>query len=697
MKTVQYNDISEYSHEQINNFYFMLEEFKKFVQNGGNLNLDVKTQYNNNIIPFDEWFKSRYSENPEYLNILIKENLILNPFTFIVDHKTLQIKDSPKYGLYWMKNNFDIYKENILEAIKNLSIEIQDWDLYENIFITKRIPRNILDLNEIENDNGKKLPSYIYLDYSNKEKQEAYRHPLVTIALFLDNADVYETILQTNQKYKKLFKNKNSQYFLKSLMNSGYNQTKSINAILYKHGINNEIYHTEEYINTHSFAECISQLISFNELQTLKNNIKHINFEKLEGSLQNNFLKLSQTKEMTEFLINNNAIIYGEVFNNLTEKTTTINSFKEINNIEVFELVIEKSPEYKKMITEEPITFYKLFKDDYNNKITFQKLKLITEKYNFPLEKIEIFELADNVDIFETLPWFLENGADPRKCRSFISKCSTQRADGLKKLKALKKQELFNSYYPDPIYNLLSTAVTKDFFTWLDKAPIEQFSRYTIYGEPAWWGFNNTHGFNLILKKIEDFNQLSNKGYSLLFNMVKKNPKRTYSPDYDPYVCLDKLVSKNKKPFKISGQDEKGNNIFHYLLNYNEYTRKNIDEKYLEHILSSPEQTGELLTQKNKEGVFPLEKIEPFLKYSNNIYSIKKILLHSLNTLDFETILTINNEDVNIYNFCLDLFKEEPDNINLVNKIYESKKLYKDLNKNLNQESTIKKTKKLKV
>ena len=137
--------------------------------------------------------------------------------------------------------------------------------------------------------------------------------------------------------------------------------------------------------------------------------------------------------------------------------------------------------------------------------------------------------------------------------------------------------------------------------------------------------------------------------------------------------------------------------LINLLLNYSEYTRKNIDEKYLEHILSSPEQTGELLTQKNKEGVFPLEKIEPFLKYSNNIYSIKKILLHSLNTLDFETILTINNEDVNVYNFCLDLFKEEPDNINLVNKIYESKKLYKDLNKDLNQESAIKTTKKLKV
>lgn len=685
IKTIAYNDFSSFDVEQKYNFEFMLNEFKNFVSQGGNLNLPI-LDYSDKIIPFEEWMRKTYSEKPQYFKNLVDLKLINNPFSFIINHDTKTIQDTPGYGLSWLKSNFQHYKPYIIDAVKTLAEDIKDWDLGLN-----------------ENDTSKRaqhqFPEYIPTDLY--QSRHTSKHPLVHLMNTFADKDILKVILEASPKYKKLW-----EYYTEdvtSLSGAIYNRLEhpDIAQTFYNYGIGRDYFQEKEnYPKLHTL---ISYVLYIDDLNFVKTNIHTWDIPAIEKteSYYECFLAKTCSKEMAELLIKNNAFVYGHFKDDEKE----VSCLKAEMNFQALESILENSSIIKDKLQNEPEIFFNLFFSQ-GHKLDFNKVKMLVEKFNFPIEDFDFWAVAYRTENFtDNFQWLSEHGADPRVCDTFISNLVAQRGDGLKVLKSLHKTQLFNGFYPDPIFNILRSQPTKDFTTWLQKAESEHFSRFNILGYPAWWGVNNINGMSLVADKVKDFTQLSQTGLSWPFYVFKKGGKRNFSSDYDNVKALELFKKKHEKnaifSFDLSGHDSLSRNLFHYAFQYEKYKREEVDNNFMALVLEHTNTNiAELLVKKDQFGKTPLELMVEFKEKTNmwNVHEgIKAVLSHSIKQFDFGLLISVDGKEQSVYDICKDLLSKDEKKLADLEQYYSSWKLYHKLDQSLNSEHNNKSINKIKI
>ena len=685
IKTIAYNDFSDFDVDQKYNFEFMLNEFKNFVSQGGNLNLPI-LEYSDKIIPFEEWMRKTYSEKPEYFKELIDLKLIENPFNFILNHNNKSIQDVPNYGLKWLKSNFTHYRPYIIDAIKNLAQDIKDWDL---------------GLNETDKSKRAKhdFPEYDFIDPY--QSRNHLKHPLVHIANTFGDEDILSVILEASSQYKKLW-----QYYtddVENLSGAIYNRLEhpDIAIVFYEHGIGVDYFNQpENYSKLHTL---ISHALYSDNLNFIKKYIHTWDIPAIEktASYYDCFLAKTCSKEMTKLLMDNNAFVYGH----FKDDDKEVSCLKSEMNFQALETIVENSLIIKEKLKNEPEAFFKLFFSQ-GNKVDFNKVKMLIEKFNFPVEEFDFWSVAYRAQNFtENFAWLLEHGADPRICDTFISNIVSQRAEGLKVLKSLHKSQLFNAFYPDPIFNIFHSQPTKDFTTWLQKADEEYFSRFNISGYPAWWGVNNINGMSLVADKVKDFTQLSQTGLSWPFYIFRKGGKKNYSSDYDNVKALELFKKKHEKnavfSLDLSGHDSLSRNLFHYAFQYEKYKREEVDNKLMALILENTNTNiAELLIEKDQFGRTPLELMVEFLEKTNmwNVReSVQNILSHSMKQFDFGHLISVDGKEQSVYEVCKFLLSKDEKKLAELDQYYNSWKLYHKLDSSLNSDNYSKSNHKVKI
>lgn len=704
MKTIKYNDLQEYSFEQKRDFNYMLSEFRDFVKNGGDLNLDV-VHKENEINTFFSWFNNTYPDHPEYFKQLIDEKLINNPFSFNINHEEKTIHDIKDYGLYFMKNHFQIFSNYIREAIVKLAKDIQTWDLGSfPVMSPDRFIR--LSLETLEGN-----PSYVYSTYNGVEKTK-YKHPLTHIILTLNDPDLVDEIFSLNEKYKDLLQSENMNKFVYSLIRQN---TKMI-YVLYKHGVldnfldNKSLHDDKDYELTESIIDKVNynfvlHCVLEDNIKSLKKYLPKLNLQKLNFVDTPHFLENAKSEEMIKFLIEHRVHFKFDPEEN--KEIVQLSILEKTKDLHMFSTIVKNIPEIQDIIKKDYIKIYYAL-GEYQNINYFEKIKILTEQFNFPLDKIDAFNVYynatrttwdDYLNLKEDFLWLQTHGCDPRKCSNFMKSMIDRRGEGIKILKNLNKNNMFDPFAPDPIFHILKSAHTKDFYTFLEKAPKENFSRLTINGEPAWWSVSHNYGVDLIKKKSINYQQLSTQKYSYLYYLVKNNPKKDYNTlQYDNF--LNQIFEKTKTPLSIMGKDNDGNNIFHHLYTHNEYNRNEIDYTYTKHIMNSQEDFSSLLMEKNKNNITALENVIDFLIKGNKLGSdnksldlTQKIIMRNIESFDFSQTIPVQNpifrsdpnvdvEDVPLLSIFEKIITKQ-DDLDYMRKIYESKTLYQNLKQNM--------------
>lgn len=694
IKTIAYNDFSGITNK--NDFENLIEEFKAFKLNGGNLNLPVSEYSTSAPISFFNWMEKRFSDSnnpeklPNYIKRLIEEELIPNPFQFLVNKKERTITEVEGFGLHWMKSNMEQYHSLILDALKKLVIDIEDWDLGLDYFIFGNIEtviKNRRSLDRIiENESiPDVLPKFHYTDSNQKTYLEKIKHPLIKIIEELksnkfDFAKALEIIFTASKKqnYTSIWKQNRElfEYHLEI-------KNDSIARIFYKYDIHRDYFENEHEnnVNKSFLKEMIIDAIYHDDVDFIKEHITKFNIPELESTQPSYDLFLNKTcsKEMSKILIQNNAMIHGKI----QEDHASV-FYHEYFRDYTLDAILEEKEEFRKKIKEEPEFYYNYFFKSDRQKTPMSIINLLVEKYDFPLKDFEFIYLAKNE---ENLQWFLEHGADPRKCGKFMITQIARKADGLKYLKKLQKDSLFNSFYPDPIFHILSSSTTKDFSSWINKAPSEIFSRYTHKGIPAWWGFNTQNGWEAISPHVKDFSQLSKDGLSWFFYRVVKNQK---SYDFKESEYFLKMVSKSKdKDFKIdiSGVDPSGKNVLHHFFMYKPYSREELNQtNLLSSVLKFTDNNiVDMLLKEDNESHSVLSYIMDFnsnTKYKHNFNQILSELIEPhLNSLPLDKKLnvTITKHDkmdsqkntqetkiMTVLDICIELLPHKKEELNYI-------------------------------
>jgi hypothetical protein len=675
--TISYNDFSDY-YNNTKSFPEILEDFKSFVSNGGNLNLSVLNFSGDTLISFEKWLQIRYPNSPQYLKQLIDENLITNPFDFIIDHTTKTITDIDNYGLYWMKKNFSLYKPYILQAVSNLAAEIKEWDL------------GLSNQDYLNND----FPLYYAIDYNNKKQSQHYQHPLSYLVIEFNDADILQTILEISPKYHDLWQpllnqKEHKQPFFKLI------SKPSIAKIFYKYNIGKNVINNSDSL--YQMHKLISEVIIKDDVDFMINHIQEFNLPNIEQcqSYYDCFLTQSKSKTMAILLMNNNAFIQGDFITHSGQENVNVSCFREGMNEDTLDAILSANEHIKEQIITNPDLFFNIFFRNKYSESVFPIIKLLIEKYNFPVKNYDLLNIGMNIGTNhnEQINWFIEHGADPRKCDDFITEVVKKRVEGLKTLKSLQKDGIFNSFYPDPIFTILHSKPTKEFTNWLLKSPKEQFERYTIEGYPAWWGCSNDNGWAVISEQVSNFTQLSQNGlpfaHHYFSNYYTRN--RNYDTNFNVSDFFLNIYKKMKKQgvstFQISGNDADNRNLFHHCFSFNTHNRNDVNVEVLKIFLdNTTDNIGEMLTHPDCDGKTPLALMLEFTTKSNmgNVtQAIRYILNKSFASLDFDADISVNDTPISVFDICTLLLKVDNDNILLLKQYYDTWNLYHELNNTL--------------
>ena len=684
IKTIAYNDFTGYDYQQRNDQAFMFKEFQDFVNQGGNLNLNVQSD-SGPLITFEEFIQKHFKD-PEFFKKIVDEKMISNPFQFFFNPDTMTVTDVPGYGLYWMKNHWSKDRNNygeqgdefapyILEAIKQLAKTLKD------------LPIESTPLVESENIRFKRHRksniSYELLDYQ-QNIERTHLHPLEHIARFLDKPEVYDTILSVSPGYKKLWQTGDTMLDQEKLKHVipisryGHNDTALIH-VFYKHDIARDYIDNSSLTGLHSLIE---HAIHKNDVNFIREHSTRWSIAAIESSkpYYECFIRSSRSKEMTELLMEKGAFISGnfiqhdEVKGQDIEKNVSVIT-KELS-VEALDSLLEKSPVISKLLKDNPDIFhYHFFKEGRS----FEHVKLLVEKYDFPVQNYDMLILAKRFSQEENvMSWVLEHGADPRQCEEYIKTMVASRDDGLKSMKALHKSNILNIFYPDPIFHILNNNPTKIFLTWLEKAPQEQFNRFTVNGVPAWWGATES-SMSLALSKVDNLHQLSQSGNSYAFYLASLDLRDRKAGEriekFGPYVKKKSISS-----ISLEGKNEIGNNIFHLIFGKKE-SQENVDEKFVSNILSlTQDNIAPLLVEKNHDGKEPLLYMLDINERSNMWEvkeSIQHVFKHSMQELPLSHTLS---NGMTVYEAFGALFKNYPEKLAELNEL----KVKQDFNEHLN-------------
>lgn len=667
IKTVQYNDFTSLSYDVKRNFELLKEEIKEFVNNGGNILLPVLDR---DTSSFFEWFHTIFKDkSEEYLLKLIEEKIIENPFDFTVDEETKSIFFSNKIPFHWLRNFCSEYPTLISQSLENLLIKIDNWDLGLDYFLFSydTLEKRAYLTKDIEDDTTQ-YPKLVRIENDNKTIEQTY-HPLISILKHFNYSNsnqhlFYDAIFSSKTKtdFKKLWTHNPN--FLNQTLDNSYKGIEKLAFIFYKHDMGRDYLHN----NKKTLIDMIQYSIFNQNVEFLKEHISKWNISEVESDLgvYEYLLNYTNDPEIIDLFLKNGASYHD----NKNDKHTIPSIFQYATSPNLIDGILTYDKNVSEYVSKNPEELYKVLFLPNNKNRSFQQktLKLLVEKHNYFLDNEEYVHLFQNFGNLEDFKWLINNGVDVRKCARFIEQTLSHKKDGLKYLKQLQKENLFNSFYPDPLFHILDKYKNKDFSTWLDKCPNENYSRYTLDGYPAWWGVNSSNMWDIVKNKVTDFSQLSKTGLSWHYHIVVRNTKSDYKEITDLDIFKQMLKKQPNLMFDLSGVDSESKNVFHHLFK-TKYSYNHHPDLLLNVLEHSNSNILSLLLQEDKNGITPLGELYESLSSNNReTYNINKyfniLINHCANQEPNAKIInTIENNPLFDFNQKLKL-----PNINVENK-----------------------------
>lgn len=651
IKTIAYNSFEDFDYQTFKKESF-LPILKEFKESGGNLDFPIK-EYDK-IQSAYSWFSGKYGSDNQNLDFLFDEGILTSPVSFNIKEGKIIISDL--YNTYWFRDNTIKHKTHIENKMSSF---LKEFKLIKD------------DISSLEFTNNEKLNTI------NGDYKEVLFHllNLINLPKAYDEAfTIYPEIksLWLEEKPHSKFGNIGGFLVTKNLLSLNSYRFSNTNildniSVFYKHDIiKYTLLKNEEYNNI--LKSLIEHEIYSNNLDFIKEVHKLIDLKKFEDLNKENYdglISKSRTKEMTELLLSIDLFVYKDSDNSI------LNS-RYIKNDIVLDTILSDS-RYTELLNSEPYYFYKGFIVDQKD-TSFTDL--LIDKYNLNILKFDMLDIGFKQNGIEGISHYLNKGADPRNCEEFISNLLSRR--DISTLKKLKKENIFNAFYPDPLYYILNKSEVKENFTWISKVTEDDLKRNTMYGQPAWWGIKNKAGLNIIKPHIKDFNDNGSAGGSYFTNLSKnlKYAKIGYSFKEDSYdLHLDIIKELNDYQIKnnldlldITHIETNGNNLFHNLfLSDNSHT--NQSKKFIDILLSydySESNIGIMLSTKNKNELTPIEiilnNIDKAHKDKKSTYdfdnTIISLLTYCKNEFDYghinndnksivELLSGLNNEKIN--------------------------------------------------
>jgi hypothetical protein len=647
--TQSYNDFSSFSSDEKRDYNFMLEQIKKFKDNGGDLSLPVKVSNNVdkgiiNLISFDDFIIKHIEAYNDFFIELSSKGIIKNKrlptiCDFTWDAATGSITEKQGYGMYWMRDNFKEFKEQIFQSFKNLLEDLPD------------------DLS--------KATIYNQINHYGKIEARSLNHPLYTITKEIDQPELYELILKSRPEIKKEFltnsrvtKEPNFLHIINIHQTHNLkNDTKAYETaiIFYKNGIGREYFHQTK--NLDELHTLIRKASYTGDTEFLNLALPNINLHEMEQNKDSRDISLTWAKnaEVANILFNHNAVVEASFDTPNGKVTNNLILNDELTKLDVLDLMLQKFPQYQEQIKSDPKPFYHFMQQR-----PFGFTKLLVEKYQFPLENFDMLSVAykrTTSDTYEDYKWLAQNGADLRENALFCAEMVNKRDIGLKLIRGLNNEGIIVSKSADFIFNIFQNNPTKIFLTYYEKLSAVELEKTTKKGLPAWWGAKAHSDYMFMFKRIKNYDQTAQDGRNLLFNVLEMQLEhRGINPQSIINLQLKKLHAKEPEyKLDLSYTDENGNNFMHHLLSFRRNYKDNLNLDLLELLKNNSQQNPfEFLSKENKEGISPLDLLLTQDNMSN--YDLNKtltlIIEEAPEYIQFNKVLTTGKT-------IADYFKEE--------------------------------------
>lgn len=599
IKTNLYNDFSSFSWEQKRDFDFLMNSILEFHKNGGDLSLPIKTGATIDsftLTTLNKFIQENISEHVKFNEELIKKGVLPGFCDLSYDPSTNTIFENTQHPISWMRNNFNDYSEIILSSIQRL---------------INNLPK---DYNEIKNLKG--------LDYYGKESilvsSDSPReiNPLFFLAEQFKEIPVYEIIFKKYPKIKeewlKTDRRREDQPIFLSTIEASYNDVRNpeLGIFFLKNGIGEDYFSDPK--NSSKTHDLIKYASYSGDLDFLNFILPKINLKEIEKNLYDYELSISKAKnkEIIKLLLDNGASFKHEVMKNSSKYEVNLLYSREASNSIIVDGILENKPE-------EIDEFKKNYDAIYNNLEykDFSFTQLITNKYDFPLEKYDMLYVAkkqnrkDATDT-EAFEWLVKNGADIRRCDKFCKLLVDSREEGLKLLRALNKKGIIVSKSADIVFNILRSNPTKTFLNYYDKITNQEIEKYNINGHPAWWGATNLTDFKWALSKTQNIEQKSQNHEPYFVFALREE---LLVNKFNAKSLIEEQIKNAKKrnpnlDLDISYKDKYNNNFLHYLFKTEKYKKESIDSNILDIIKThSSKNIFEYLMEKNNQGKSPLD------------------------------------------------------------------------------------------
>lgn len=640
IKTIAYNDFTQYTYNTNVTLDSINQDFKEFIENGGNLNYNVLTKNDSGPIAFEKFFSEKFKDAAAYKD-LIDKHYIEDSFVWNFDASSKTISEKNGFGISWLNSTVennekspkrkDFYKPYVIDSLKKLLAQVEDSGIDPEIYISA--------------DNS------ISSLYS----------PIIEIAKDLNDQDIYKVIFDAHPKYVEMFKemerfDKHYQYLI-GISNSYQIKNKGAAMVFYDYGIGNDFLNHPK--NSRHIKELIEYAANKGHIDFLKNHIKDWNLPSLEKDQTPDdwiLRKAHTNKEIATLLIDNGATVIK-----LADDGTLSQSvlFQELN-IQTLEAILDYSPEYKKLLTTQSDSFYRKYIEEGK----FEHIELLVTKYNFPIENYDMMKPAyrlsssqknEDIDYYE---WVMKHGADPRQCGDFIKKMVSEREEGLKIIKALNKKGTFISYCADPISNILCEQPTKSFISFVEKANSDIFSQTTKNGLPVWWSGSNIASFNISIDRAKDLNQKDSDGQTwvnYIFDNFTKDPRQSIAPLSDILKLMGEKSQNMMIKLEVGNNNAlTGNNIFHDIFYSRQHYKKETRSEWLDFVIKHTNHyVCDKINEKNHEGYTPWDYLfnptNEARSCSGRNDSVFKIVEMLNKEIDFDATYSYEGKEIGTY------------------------------------------------
>lgn len=605
IKEIKVIDLTEFSYTEQVDEELMYQTFLNYKINGGDLDSLIYFNPNDNLLNLKEFCEKRGLENG-VLKKLLKTGAMNSFCDFIYDEQSGQIFESKKFGITWMRDNWEKpeYQDTIKQAMDNL---------------IEKLPN---DYNKINGFNT-------YTQYDNKFSE--HKHPLLFIFEMFSSEYLLLSLLEKKPEYKNYFNKKINFHYKSNKETEGisvverilanrnnYYKRSNLAAIFYEKGIGHEYFHAPE--NIKELQDLIGSAVANNNLSCMDIIVKNVNLLELQKSNMAHDLYLSKakTKEMAELLIKNGSpdITYVKYNNNneMCQQCAILGEYQK--NFEPFKVVIDKYPEKYKEIFENNLHSVLSLSNTLSTKYAI-------DKFNLDISKEDVLFWADfkffREEDEKIYQYIKERGANFDYCDKFIEKVVKNREDGLKKLRRLNKEKIIDSKSPAIVHEVLKNKPTKTFLSYYDKLTEDDLNKEDSLKRIAWWGCQTDNEFSFVKFRAKKLQMENSEGKTFIHYLLENQLKTINYAKMSDKKIIENLAThytkgEDLKKIDWNYEDKNGNNLLHLIFTNKQYYKEEIGNDFLKTLLNknliTKEEINLLLDKKNKDNIKPIALLE---------------------------------------------------------------------------------------